>query len=147
MREGRAWAAPIQAGFVVDLPNRKSFSPDVAYHMGPDNRGKVPQGAPVFAVEVCSEDDYGPAAEAEMAGKRRDYFAAGTQVVWDTDVLRSEVVNVYRANDPSSPTVYRRGQLVEAEPAVPGWTIPVDDLFLWQAFRTAPGSADFRLLN
>jgi hypothetical protein len=58
-----------------------------------------------------------------------DYSAAGTQVVWDADVLRSEVVSVYRATDPSKPTVYRRGQIAEAEPAVPGWTVPVEDLF------------------
>src|SRR5215467_9372196 len=84
---------------------------------------------PFFTVEVRREDDYGPAAEQEMAAKRRDYFAAGTQVVWDADVLRLEVVSVYRATDPSNPTVYRRGEIAEAEPAVPGWTMPVDDLF------------------
>jgi hypothetical protein len=36
---------------------------------------------------------------------------------------------VYRAADPDKPTIYRRGQLAEAEPAVPGWTMPVEDLF------------------
>jgi len=128
-RTGVGRAYPDNAGFVVDLPNRKSFTPDVAYHLGADTRGKFLQGAPIFAVEVRSEDDYGPAAEREMAAKRRDYFAAGTQVVWDVDVLRSEVVSVYRATDPSNPTVHRRGQIAEAEPAVPGWTMPVDDLF------------------
>ena len=128
-RTGVGRAYPDNAGFVVDLPNRKSFSPDAAYHLGADTRDKFLQGAPIFAVVVRSEDDYGPAAEAEMAAKRRDYFAAGTQVVWDADVLRSEVVSVYRATDPLNPTVYRRGQLAEAEPAVPGWTMPVDDLF------------------
>ena len=81
---GRAYTD--NAGFVVDLPNRKSFSPDAAYHLGPDTRGKFLQGAPIFVVEVRSEDDYGPAAEAEMAAKRLDYFAAGTRVVWDVDV-------------------------------------------------------------
>src|SRR6516225_3434768 len=82
---GRAYTD--KAGFVVDLPNRKSFSPDAAYYIGPDTRGKSLQGAPIFAVEVRSEDDYGPTAEREMAAKRREYFAAGTQVVWDADVL------------------------------------------------------------
>jgi Uma2 family endonuclease len=129
-RTGLGRAYPDNAGFVVDLPNRKSFSPDAAYHLGADTRGKFLQGAPIFAVEVRSEDDYGPAAEREMAAKRRDYFAAGTQVVWDADVLRSELVSVYRATDPSNPTVYGRGQLAEAEPAVPGWTMPVDGLFV-----------------
>jgi Uma2 family endonuclease len=128
-RTGVGRAYPDNTGFVVDLPNRKSFSPDTAYHLGLDTRGKFLQGAPIFAVEVRSEDDYGPAAEREMAAKRRDYFAAGTQVVWDADVLRSEVVSVYRATTPSNPTVYRRGLLAEAEPAVPGWTMLVDELF------------------
>jgi len=45
------------------------------------------EGAPIFAVEVCSENDYGRAAEREMADKRADYFAAGTLVVWDVDIL------------------------------------------------------------
>jgi Uma2 family endonuclease len=125
---GRAYTDNV--GFVVNLPNRKSFSPDAAFYLGPRAGGRFLQGAPIFAVEVRSEDDYGPAAEAEMAAKRLDYFAAGTQVVWDADVLRSEVVRVYRAADPSNPTVYRRGQIAEAEPAVPGWTMPVDDLFV-----------------
>ncbi len=124
---GRAY--PDNTGFVVDLPNRKSFSPDAAYYLGPDTGGKFLEGAPIFAVEVRSEGDYGPAAEGEMATKRGDYFAAGTQVVWDVDVLRAEVVRVYRATDPDNPKVYRRRELAEAEPAVPGWTMPVDDLF------------------
>jgi Uma2 family endonuclease len=45
------------------------------------------EGAPVFAVEVRSEGDYGPAAERELAEKRADYFAAGTLAVWDVDLL------------------------------------------------------------
>ncbi|HMD96549.1 MAG TPA: Uma2 family endonuclease [Terriglobia bacterium] len=123
---GRAF--PDNAGFVVNLPHRKSFSPDVAFYLGPDTGGKFLEGPPIFAVEVRSEGDYGPAAEREMAAKRQDYFAAGTQVVWDVDVLRSLVVRVYRATDPDNPKVYRRGEIAEAEPAVPGWTFPVEDL-------------------
>jgi Uma2 family endonuclease len=124
---GRAYGDNV--GFIVSLPNRKSFSPDAAYYVGPRTGGKFLEGAPIFAVEVRSEADYGPAAEREMAAKRRDYFAAGTLVVWDVDVLKSQAVGVYRATDPDDPKVYRRGQLAEAEPAVPGWTMPVEDLF------------------
>ena len=83
----------------------------------------------MFAVEVRSEFDYGPAAERDMAAKRADYFAAGTLVVWDVDLLNADVVKKYTAADPTNPTVFRRGQSAEAEPAVPGWTMPVDDLF------------------
>jgi Uma2 family endonuclease len=116
-------------GFHVDLPNRKSFSPDAAFYMGSRPGMKFYEGSPVFAVEVRSEGDYGPKAEAAIAAKRADYFAAGTLVVWDVDLLSDEVVRVYRASDPDHPTIYRRGEVAEAEPAVPGWTMPVDDLF------------------
>jgi len=120
---------PGKTAFLVNLPNRRSFSPDASYYIGPRTRGKFLEGAPVFAAEVRSEGDYGPAAEREMAAKRSDYFAAGTQVVWDVDVLKDEVVRVFRAGDRETPTVYRRGELAEAEPALPGWTLAVDELF------------------
>ena len=114
-------------GFVVDLPHRKSFSPDAAFYVGEDSDDEVsPRAHPVFAVEVRSEGDYGPRAEREMAAKRADYFAAGTLVVWDVDLLSENVVRVYRASDPERPTIYRRGEIAEAEPAVPGWTMAVD---------------------
>lgn len=115
--------------FVVDLPHRKSFSPDVAFHVGRETGMKFYESAPVFAVEVRSEGDYGPRAERRMAQKRSDYFAAGTQVVWDVDLLSDNIVRVYRSNDPDNPTIYHRSDIAEAEPAVPGWTMPVEDLF------------------
>ena len=115
--------------FVVKLPHRKSFSPDAAFYVGTDPGMKFFEGAPVFAVEVRSEGGYGPKAEREMAKKRADYFAAGTLVVWDVDLLSDSVVRVYRATDPEKPTIYGRGEIAEAEPAVPEWTMAVDDLF------------------
>jgi Uma2 family endonuclease len=84
------------------------------------------EGAPVFAVEVRRENDYGPAAEQVMKAKRNDYFAYGTLVVWDVDLLSPDVIKVYR---PDNPTIYRRGEIAEAEPTVPGWRMPVDDVF------------------
>ncbi len=125
----RGRAVNDNAGFRVNLPNRESFSPDAAFYIGKDPGMKFFQGAPVFAVEVRSEGDYGPEAEKEMAAKRADYFAAGTLVVWDVDLLGTEVVRSCRATDPHQPTIYRRGEIAEAEPAVPGWKMPVDDLF------------------
>ena len=49
-------------------------------------------------------------------------------MVWDVDVLRERVVRVYRSEDPDAPTVYESGDLAKAEPALPGWTMPVNDL-------------------
>ena len=116
--------------FLVDLPRRQSFRPDASYYVGPDPGMKFFPLAPRFAVEVRSEFDYGPAAERAMAAKRADYFAAGTRVVWDVDLLSSDVVRAYRDGDPHTPAaIYRRGDHAEAEGAVPGWTMPVDDLF------------------
>ena len=124
---GRAYTD--NAAFLVDLPNRKSFSPDASYYTGPRAKMKFLPQAPDFAAEVRSENDYGAAAEREMKQKRADYFAAGTQVVWDVDLLGEDVVRVYRADCPDEPTVYRKGDQAEAEPAVPGWTMSVDSLF------------------
>ena len=128
-RVGGGYAFPDNVGFAVRVPRRESFSPDAAWHVGPDTDMEFCQGAPVFAVEVRSKEDYGPAAEWAMAEKRADYFACGTLVVWDVDLLSEDVVKVYRASDPDNPTIYRRGDIAEAEPAVPGWRMPVDELF------------------
>ena len=116
--------------FLVQLPRRQSFQPDVSYYVGPDPGMEFFPHAPLFAVEVRSERDYGPAAEREMTAKRADYFAAGTLVVWDVDLLNEDIIRVYQHADPDQPAaVFRRGQSADAEPAVPGWTMPVDDLF------------------
>jgi Uma2 family endonuclease len=126
--------------FVVNLPHRLSFSPSVAFYTGPDPGMRFFEGAPVFAAEVRSEGDYGPSAEEQIAAKRADYFAAGTLAVWDVDLLSADVVKVYRASQPDEPTIYRRGQIAEAEPAVPGWRMPVDDLFVQIAEADNKGS-------
>ncbi len=129
---GRGFAYPDNMGFAVpELPSgRESFSPDVAYYVGPlpANRMRFVEGPPTLAVEVRSENDYGPAAERSMAAKRADYFAAGTLVVWDVDPV-AEAIHVYRASQPDQPTTYTRGQTAEAEPAAPGWRSPVSDIF------------------
>jgi Uma2 family endonuclease len=124
---GRAYTDNV--GFLVDLPARKSFSPDTCFYVGPPAGSRFLRGAPVFAVEVRSDEDYGPAALKAMAAKRSEYFAAGTRVVWDVDVLREGLILAYRATEPESPTVFRRGDLAEAEPALRGWTFHVDEIF------------------
>jgi Uma2 family endonuclease len=129
-RTKKGLAVTDNAAFRVDLPNRKSFSPDVAFHMGQWTGMKFFEGAPVFAVEVRSEGNYGPAAEQAISRKRMDYFAAGTLVVWDVDLLGEDIVKSYSANDPNSARIYRRGDFAAAEPAVPGWSVAVDDLFI-----------------
>ncbi len=129
---GRGEAFPDGIGYAVPqlASGRESFSPDASCFLGapPLDPMRFIEGPPTFAAEVRSENDYGDAAERDMAAKRADYFAAGTQVVWDVDPL-AETVSVYRATAPTQPAVLRRGDTADAEPAVPGWRMAVDDVF------------------
>ena len=64
-----------------------------------------------------------------MAEKRADYFAAGTQVVWDVDPL-AETIAVYRADAPTQPG---SSTVAATRPRrslpCPAWRSPVADLF------------------
>lgn len=125
---GRGLVVGDNVGFAVPelSTGRESFSPDAAYYTGPrptDAMRFVP-GPPDFAVEVRSDGDYGPAAEAEMAAKRAEYFEAGTLAVWDVDPVAA-VVRRYRPGEPTA-TVFGPGTVADAEPAVPGWRVDVD---------------------
>jgi Uma2 family endonuclease len=129
---GRGEAYADNTGFTVPelSSGRRSFSPDAAYFIGPFPKDPMRfiAGPPTFAVEVRSEGDHGPAAEAEMAAKRADYFEAGTLVVWDVDPV-AELIRKYQADAPERPAHFSRGQVAEAEPAVSGWRVEVDRVF------------------
>ncbi|HJQ71314.1 MAG TPA: Uma2 family endonuclease [Blastocatellia bacterium] len=128
-RTKSGYALSDNAGFIVDLSDRRSFSPDAAWYTGKPAGMKFLEGAPVFAVEVRSDTGYGPRAEQQIRKKRQDYFAAGTLCVWDVDLLGPDVIKAYFANDPDNPIIFRRGEMADAGEAVPGWSLAVDDLF------------------
>jgi Uma2 family endonuclease len=120
-------------GYAIDPPlpsGRQSFSPDASYWAGPAPTDPMTfiEGTPTFAVEARNKDDHGPAKDREYADKRRDYFFAGTLAVWDVDPV-GKTVTLYKAADPAAPVVFRAGDTADAEPAVPGWRLKVDDLF------------------
>jgi len=129
---GRGVALPDNVGFAVPelSSGRESFSPDAAYYLGslPSNPMRFLDGPPTLAVEVRSENDYGEAAEAQMAAKRADYFEAGTAVVWDVDPV-NELVRRYLMVSPDHPVLFVHGQTADAEPAVPNWRMAVDEIF------------------
>ena len=129
---GRGVACTDNMGFAVPelSSGRESFSPDASYYDGPlpANDMNFVAGPPTFAVEVRSKSDSGHAAEAEMAAKRADYFGAGTPVVWDVDPL-ARCVRSYRAETPDRPVLFHEGQVADAESAVPGWRMAVDEIF------------------
>ncbi len=119
----------VMLGFLVDLPDRESFSPAAAWYVGEIDDMDFLPGTPAFAVEMRSKTDYGPQADRDVLKKIRDHFAAGTRVVWDVDLLGDEIIKAYRRDNIDFPTIYRRGDTANAEPAVPGWTFAVDTLF------------------
>lgn len=130
-RTGAGEAMSDGVAYVVDLPKRRSFSPDTSYTFDiPDEEREMTfiNGVPVFAVEVRSEGDYGPAKDREYAEKRADYFAVGTKVVWDVDPIRRMIFSYHRDN-PSAPTVFDEDDVAHAASALPGWTVSVADLF------------------
>ncbi len=128
-QSGSGYAVPDNVAFLVDLPHRKSFSPDASYiFYPPDNAMRFIEGAPVFATEVRSEYDYSPAADRAYAAKRRDYFAAGTVVIWDVDPVNKTFAS-YRADQPDAPTHFAIGDTADAEPALPGWRVMVSAIF------------------
>jgi Uma2 family endonuclease len=128
---GRGVAFTNNIGFAVPelSSGRETFSPDASYDNGPlpANEMNFVPGTPTFAVEVRSKSDDGPAAEAEMATKRAEYFEAGTLVVWDVDP-EAKCVRSFRSEKPDQPFTFSRGQVADAEPAVPGWRMAVNDL-------------------
>ena len=128
---GRGYGLTDNMGFRVRRlsSGRESFSPDAAYYSGnpPKNDMKFISGPPTLAVEVRSENDYGDMAEEEMASKRADYFEAGTLTVWDVDPL-ANTITVYRVGEPEQGQVFGMSDTVDAEPAMPGWKVAVNEI-------------------
>jgi Uma2 family endonuclease len=131
-QSGRGEAYPDNVGFAVPRlsSGRESFAPDASHHLGPfpADPMRFLEGPPTLAVEVRSENDYTPSALTELAAKRADYFEAGTRIVWDVDPV-AECIHVYRAETPDQPTTFQHGQVVDAEPLLPGWCVAVDWIF------------------
>lgn len=129
---GAGQVHPDIIGYAVPMlrSGRESFSPDASFFSGPARHKSMRfiDGPPTFAVEVRSQGDYLPGAAMDMAHKRADYFEAGTVVVWDVDTLGERIL-AYKAADPQNPVSFQRGQIADAEPAVPGWRVSVDWIF------------------
>ena len=100
--------------------------PDVAFvsrERMPRTREPVPTLAPDLAVEVLSEAN----TPAEMDQKLREYFASGTRLAWIIDPA-SRTVAVYHG--PGNPArVLTEADTLDGDPAVPGFSMPVAELF------------------
>jgi Uma2 family endonuclease len=90
-------------------------------------KGRVPKDAvpllvPDLAVEVLSEGN----TPREMARKREEYFAAGTQLVWIVDIQTCSVT-VYTG--PEKCTAFTQEQTLDGNPVLPGFTLSLKKLF------------------
>jgi Uma2 family endonuclease len=85
-------------------------------------REPIPELAPDLAVEVLSESN----TPGEMLRKRRDYFAAGTRLVWQID-LDARTAEVFTA--PTNPTVVSESECLEGGDVLPGLSLPLAQLF------------------
>jgi Uma2 family endonuclease len=82
----------------------------------------IPHLAPDLAVEVLSPGN----TPAEMARKRQEYFAAGVRLVWIVDPV-ARTVTAYTV--PEQFTVFSEEQTLAGEPVLPGFTLPLQQLF------------------
>lgn len=82
----------------------------------------IPNLAPTLAIEVLSEGN----TEPEMDRKRKEYFAAGTRLAWIVNPV-TRIVRVYTSVDDY--TVVEEDDTLDGGIALPGFTLPLRDLF------------------
>ena len=102
--------------------------PDVAFI----SKARLPQGklpkesvpalVPNLAVEVLSESN----TAAEMERKIGEYFEAGVELVWiiDPEAMTIEVLTAIESS-----TTLRSGETLTGSAVLPGFAMPVDELF------------------
>ena len=82
----------------------------------------IPELAPDLAVEVLSESN----TEAEMERKLREYFAAGTRVVWYVEP-EPRTVRVYTS--PSDVRLVGEAETLDGGTVLPGFQLKVREWF------------------
>jgi Uma2 family endonuclease len=117
------------ASGVMKLMPRLARGPDVSFvswdqlpgHHVP--RDPVPGLHPDLAVEVLSKGN----TRGEMTRKRKEYFLAGTRLVWQVNP-RKRTVDVYAA--PDQFTTLTAADTLDGGDVLPGFTLPVKALFV-----------------
>jgi Uma2 family endonuclease len=82
----------------------------------------IPDFAPDLAVEVLSRGN----TDAEMARKRREYFAAGVRLVWLVDP-ELRIVTVFTG--PEELTSLAESETLDGGDLLPGFQLPLSTLF------------------
>jgi Uma2 family endonuclease len=115
-----------EAGIIIRRGPDTVRGADVAYisrerlvEASPDGYLDV---APELIVEIVSPND----RWTDITGKLDDYFSIGVELVWLVDPQRRRV-SCYRS--PTELALLGPGDTLTAEPMLPGFTLPVAELF------------------
>lgn len=124
---GRTYAA--ETGFKISSDPDTVRAPDAAFvrrervEMAGRVRGYWP-GAPDLAVEVVSPND----THSEVIGKVLAWLEAGSRMVLVVDPEKL-TITVYRSRDEIRVLTASAGDTIDGADVVPGWTLPVAELF------------------
>ena len=117
-----------EPGYRLDSDPDTVRAPDVAWFAP----GRLPRGtrgypeiAPDLAIEVKSPGNSWP----EMAAKAQMWLCYGSQQTWVGDP-ETISVRIYRPN--ATPRVLGADDVLDGGDLLPGFSIPVRDLFLWE---------------
>ncbi|MDQ3301723.1 MAG: Uma2 family endonuclease [Actinomycetota bacterium] len=125
---GRTYAA--ETGFVISRNPDTVLAPDAAFV----NRERVEEvgqtggyfpGAPDLAVEVLSPND----THTEVTEKALAWLDAGSRLVLVADPRR-RAVTVYRSRSDIRILTAEAGDRIDGADVVPGWILPVAELFV-----------------
>ena len=115
---------------------RHGRKPDVVYvRLKRLPNAQIPDGdifiAPDLVVEVLSPGNTG----IEVDDKLEEYLAAGVQLVWIVNPDRKSI-RVFRQD--GTTRSYRAGEVMENEPALPGFRLVVSEVFPADASQPTP---------
>lgn len=117
-----------EAGMVIQRGPDTVLAPDVAVvlHGQLDDSGPLPSRitdlVPALVVEVRSPSD----RRGEVATKTRRWLAAGCRLVWNVNPV-AETVQAHHQD--GAVRLYNPEETLDAEPVLPGFSVPVSDLF------------------
>lgn len=126
MRERGSGEVLGESGFILSEDPPTVRGPDVAVLLerrtSDDEPGGWIRGAPDVAVEVLSPSD----TSTNVHRKTLEYLSAGAVRVWIVDP-EAHAVTVYRAD--GAATLLQEGDTLEDPEVLPGFSLPLEDLF------------------
>lgn len=113
----------IRPAFLVGVNRSQIRKPDIAFIAGPapTDPDAILALLPALAVEIISPSN----TAADLFNKVEEYLEAGVQLVWQLFPEHRSVIAFW----PDRAAVFRPGDTITAEPALPGFSCPVTDLF------------------